>query len=109
MPEMACVPACKTCREAGLCTRYVDVPATERYVVREWAPNRIPKILLPCGHMEIPWPLVHYFGQHFSVVYCHKCGEDIQIPDDWKKKQAKKTAKLAAQVGLNPQLDIPPF
>jgi len=74
-----------------------------------WAPNRLRSILLPCGCTDIPWPLVHRFGDDFDRFQCDSHGE-VRIPKNWKAKAKKLANQYARETSNQPLLtDEPPF
>jgi hypothetical protein len=106
----ACVPICIGCRQAGFCGKAHQAPRTEtiQVRVREWAPNRLPYITLPCGCRDIPWPIVHVFATDIYRIECDIHGTQT-LSKNWKEK-AKKQAKKYKQESEQPEaLGIPPF
>lgn len=109
MPDLdnaACFPVCFSCREAGSC---VPPEVIARQVKRDtrktrtpWAPNKLDPVKLVCGHIQIPWPIVTYFGKNITVVDCETCGTEVPY------KEVKKTMKQKPKVMID-EGEVLPF
>jgi hypothetical protein len=74
-----------------------------------WAPNRLKCIKLPCGCSDIPWPIVHVFGENFVSLWCEVHGT-VHLSKNWKENARKKAKEYAQKRSEQLELDdIPPF
>src|ERR1700729_1069644 len=108
-----CFPPCKTCTGESACPLQVKASAPIAFTRRpqdsgrEWAPNRLPEVLLPCGCKDIPWPILYVFAENITRYHCDRHG-----PVQWKGKGVdalKKKVKKAKKNNLQGELDICPF
>jgi hypothetical protein len=114
LTDYACVPACKSCREAGTCVRASD-PAVMLADYKAgaplpyWAPNAEPDTLLKCG-CTVPWPIVTLIARG-RPIFCSEHGWQKGIPETEIQRTRRLFKKLLGEAyeGAKVFPDVPPF
>jgi len=68
----------------------------------------IPEVRLPCGCWGLEWPLVNILGEHFSWIYCDRCGW-MKVTKTGRENMKKEAKKIYAKVGKSKLPLEPPF
>lgn len=113
--QYACVPPCRSCREAGVCMKAIRVREEEDVRAREYS-RAWRQIKLPCGCYALPMDILVVFGENIERVQCNKHGCQVLTPKR-RKSMTKQAEEMQAKnkpvedvIPNDPYLfDIPPF
>lgn len=89
---MFCFPECRECVSAGKCEKQIAFArAHPRSRNANWAPNTLEMVELPCGCVDIPWPIIYNFTDSIIEILCDKHG--VQKITKEQKKRWKRIIK----------------
>lgn len=84
----ACVPPCKLCREAEICSKTIEVPVERKAYVPK---NRWKRVILECDHEVELFGAIHDGFGGKTRIMCETCNVFMNIKKIPKPKRSKKS------------------